>query len=411
MSSSSRFNSDKGYGNVAGFLVKLWKLLENSSEKSIVWSDDGHSFIISDPHSFSQSLSRYFKHNNLSSFIRQLNMYGFRKVATIENCGVQTDDLHFYHPNFIKGHAEQLELIKRKIPQKTFDGNSEIASVIKDIKAIEDKQNSVNLSLNELKRENEMLWSELHDLRQKHHKQQLYIGNLMKFVLEALEQKHGIKTAHILQLKRKNLPLMIGGSEEDSSNSPEPKRKRFDLSSSNQNTTNNNSSDIITESLQAANLDLDDVDEVVNDVTSEVPNDKIDIKDVTEFNTLDDISYNLVTPFVTEENFALNNEAVFSGLQQTEQQFLITDNAAEETNPTTSNVVTPDTKPSDVDDVLQTPFSIENFTKENFSDHISRTDDQIDYLQSSIQEYDTVDFSALLNDIDVTEDIEQNDSL
>lgn len=116
-------------GNVNGFLIKLWKLLENSCDNTIVWSDDGRSFIISDPHAFSNSLSKYFKHSKLSSFIRQLNMYGFRKVTSNINWTAGSDikvedDLHFYHPNFRRGEQNQLALIRRKMPNKFCNGGA-----------------------------------------------------------------------------------------------------------------------------------------------------------------------------------------------------------------------------------------------------------------------------------------------
>lgn len=198
---------------VPGFILKLWKMINDPQcDDLISWSDNGQSFIIIDPPRFSQELSKYFKHNNLSSFIRQLNMYGFRKVATIENSGLHpgTDDLHFYHPDFVRDKFEQLEAIKRKLPQKVAE-TVDLRNVIKGITEIEDKQNDVTKTLTEIQRENEMLWQELRDLRQKHQQQQLYISRLMKLVFEAMEQ-NGIKTK-MLQLKH-NSPLMIEGGEE-----------------------------------------------------------------------------------------------------------------------------------------------------------------------------------------------------
>lgn len=198
---------------VPGFILKLWKMInDRHCDDLISWSDNGQSFIIMDPPKFSQELSKYFKHNNLSSFIRQLNMYGFRKVSTIENSGLHpgVDDLHFYHPDFLRDKPDRLEAIKRKLPQKLSE-TVELKNVIKGITEIEDKQKGVTKTLADIKRENEMLWAELHDLRQKHQQQQLYITRLMKLVFEAMEQ-NGIKT-NMLQLKR-NEPLMIEASDE-----------------------------------------------------------------------------------------------------------------------------------------------------------------------------------------------------
>lgn len=198
---------------VPGFILKLWKMVNDPNcDDLIAWSDNGQSFIILDPARFSQELSRYFKHNNLSSFIRQLNMYGFRKVATIDSGLLPgSDDLHFYHPDFIRGRQDRLESIKRKLPQKIAE-TVDLKNVYKGITEIEDKQKDVTNTLSELKRENEMLWTELHDLRQKHEQQQHYISRLMKLVVEVMEQ-NGIQ-ANMLSLKH-NTPLMIEGAVED----------------------------------------------------------------------------------------------------------------------------------------------------------------------------------------------------
>ena len=50
------------------------------NKELVKWSETGDSIIITDINTFSDKiLPEYFNHNNYSSFIRQLNMYGFRK--------------------------------------------------------------------------------------------------------------------------------------------------------------------------------------------------------------------------------------------------------------------------------------------------------------------------------------------
>lgn len=59
------------------FLTKIYDMVDDQSMDHIVsWNRGGQSFVVMDPHAFSTNLlPRYFKHNNFSSFVRQLNTY------------------------------------------------------------------------------------------------------------------------------------------------------------------------------------------------------------------------------------------------------------------------------------------------------------------------------------------------
>ena len=69
-------------GPTPAFLSKLWQLVNDEKNNGLVsWSSNGRSFIVHDQVKFSKEiLPNYFKHQKMNSFIRQLNMYGFKKV-------------------------------------------------------------------------------------------------------------------------------------------------------------------------------------------------------------------------------------------------------------------------------------------------------------------------------------------
>ena len=69
------------------FLSKLYDILNNSTYKDIIyWNKDGKSIIITNVNKFSAMiLPKYYTHSNYSSFVRQLNKYGFHKSKRVIN--------------------------------------------------------------------------------------------------------------------------------------------------------------------------------------------------------------------------------------------------------------------------------------------------------------------------------------
>jgi hypothetical protein len=101
-----------GSSNMAPFLTKLFQIVSaNTTDRCIMWTAKGDSFVIIDPDSFARDiLPTYFKHNNIRSFIRQLNTYGFRKRTNISS----TDEhLEFFHEKFRRDDPALLTQITR----------------------------------------------------------------------------------------------------------------------------------------------------------------------------------------------------------------------------------------------------------------------------------------------------------
>ncbi|XP_032271820.1 heat shock factor protein 1 isoform X3 [Halichoerus grypus] len=206
-----------GPSNVPAFLTKLWTLVSDPDTDALIcWSPSGNSFHVFDQGQFAKEvLPKYFKHNNMASFVRQLNMYGFRKVVHIEQGGLvkpERDDTEFQHPCFLRGQEQLLENIKRKVTSVSTLKNEDIkirqdsvTKLLTDVQLMKGKQESMDSKLLAMKHENEALWREVASLRQKHAQQQKVVNKLIQFLISLVQSNR------ILGVKRK-IPLMLNDS-------------------------------------------------------------------------------------------------------------------------------------------------------------------------------------------------------
>jgi len=90
------------------FLAQLYTMLEEDKyTECISWSEDGTSFTVSNPQELEQKvLPGYYKSTKFSSFQRQLNYFGFKKV--------KKRGYMYTHAQFMRGHRDKLIEIKRK---------------------------------------------------------------------------------------------------------------------------------------------------------------------------------------------------------------------------------------------------------------------------------------------------------
>lgn len=186
--------------------------------------ETGRSFIIHNQIQFAKDLlPLYFKHSNMASFIRQLNMYGFRKVANIDQ-GLRTEreEIEFFHDFFVRGQECLLGLIKRKVPSSRAgahgpeDGQAH-SEVLKELLTnagnMHERQEQMDQLLSDMKKENEALWREVARLRQKHKKQQQIVEKLIQFLITMVQANRNIT------VKRK-MPLMLHDSPSSTSKRP-----------------------------------------------------------------------------------------------------------------------------------------------------------------------------------------------
>ncbi|KAK3130471.1 hypothetical protein QOZ80_6BG0493870 [Eleusine coracana subsp. coracana] len=176
-------------GGPAPFLLKTYEMVDDPSTDAVVsWSDASDaSFVVwNSPEFAARLLPTYFKHNNFSSFIRQLNTYGFRKI--------DPERWEFANEFFVKGQKHLLKNIHRRKP---IHSHSHQPGVLPD-----NERALFEDEIDRLSRQKAALEADLWKFNQQQSGATIQIEDLERRVLD-MEQRQ-VKMLNFLQQASKN---------------------------------------------------------------------------------------------------------------------------------------------------------------------------------------------------------------
>ncbi|XP_010242159.1 PREDICTED: heat stress transcription factor A-4b-like [Nelumbo nucifera] len=186
-------DGSQGSSNVPPpFLTKTYEMVDDPSTNSVVsWSPNNRSFIVWNPPEFSRDLlPKYFKHNNFSSFVRQLNTYGFRKV--------DPDQWEFANEDFIRGQRHLLKNIYRRKPVHSHSqqnqGNStglsesERQDLEEEIERLKHEKSMLVMDLQKHTQEHQGIELQMLSLEQHLHKLQHHQRQIISFLSQILQK-------------------------------------------------------------------------------------------------------------------------------------------------------------------------------------------------------------------------------
>ncbi|WVQ71368.1 hypothetical protein IAR50_000897 [Cryptococcus sp. DSM 104548] len=270
---------------VPAFLNKLYTMVSDETVNELIyWGDNGDSFFVPNSEQFGRELlPRWFKHSNFSSFVRQLNMYGFHKVPHLQSGALKTETpvelWEFANPYFKRGQPQLLAKVTRKnnrpstsaptssspapgvstrssaappppphggkflITDGTTEGDSsalvapnqmiDLSAIQNGIAAIRQTQSTISADLRKLQASNEALWRQAYESQEKQRKHEETIDLIVSF-LERLFGTEGEGLKGLKEAMRRGVGARPGRDRENSDGAEEAqgsakKRRRVGL--------------------------------------------------------------------------------------------------------------------------------------------------------------------------------------
>ncbi|KAF8036251.1 hypothetical protein BT93_C2076 [Corymbia citriodora subsp. variegata] len=206
----------EGLGKVgpAPFLRKTYEMVSDVDTDPVVsWGSSQDSFVVWDQQEFSkQVLPRYFKHSNFSSFIRQLNTYGFRKI--------DPDRLEFANQGFQKGKTHLLKNIKRrrklskhrKTSSSTVTSDYDKAEKEVELETLKKDQEVLKTKILKLREERDNLQHEIEQVTERVRRAECWNQQIFLFLTKAAKSPNFVQ--HLIPKKRQKRGLETCESSE-----------------------------------------------------------------------------------------------------------------------------------------------------------------------------------------------------
>ncbi|XP_015888350.1 heat stress transcription factor A-1e isoform X2 [Ziziphus jujuba] len=209
--------TNSGSSSLPPFLSKTYDMVDDPSTDSIVsWGSRNNSFVVRNVALFaSDLLPKYFKHNNFSSFVRQLNTYGFKKV--------DPDQWEFANEGFLRGQKHLLRSISRRKPAHMHSYQQPEVQSSTVGACIEVGKFGLDEEVERLKRDKNVLMQELVRLRQ----QQQATDHQLQNVGQRVQQNEGKRRITVGNKKRRLPRQGKNPTAEHGINSPDGRMVKY----------------------------------------------------------------------------------------------------------------------------------------------------------------------------------------